>query len=126
MRYAAPWDRALRVSTGALLVLVVTRSLGGVVSSALGALALLVVAAVAVAGWALAPTGYAVEGGTLRIERRLRPISFPLARATAVARVAELWALGAARMGGSAGFFGHYGSFWNRSLGSFRLYATRT
>ncbi len=135
MRYAAPWDRALRVSTGALLAvlavaavaaLVVTRSLGGVVSGTLGVFALVVVAIVVAAGWALAPTGYAVEGGTLRIERRLRPIAIPLARATAVARVAELWALGAARMGGSAGFFGHYGAFWNRGLGSFRLYATRT
>ncbi|HEX9049945.1 MAG TPA: PH domain-containing protein [Anaeromyxobacter sp.] len=135
MRYAAPWDRSLRVSTGALLAvlafaavvaLLVARALGGVVAGALGAFALAVLAAVALAGWALAPTGYAVEEGTLRIERRLRPLSIPLARATAVARVAELWALGAARIGGSAGFFGHYGSFWNRGLGSFRLYATRT
>ncbi len=135
MRYAAPWNRSLRVSTGALLavlafacvvVLLVTRALGGVVAGALGAFALAVLAIVAVAGWALAPTGYVVEGGTLRIERRVRPLSIPLAGATAVARIAELWALGAARMGGSAGFFGHYGSFWNRGLGSFRLYATRT
>ncbi len=135
MRYAAPWDRSLRVSTGALLAIValaavlvlgVTAAMGGPIARALGAFALVVLAAVAIFGWALAPTGYVVEGGTLRIERRLRPISVPLARATAVARIAELWALGAARMGGSAGFFGHYGSFWNRGLGSFRLYATRT
>jgi hypothetical protein len=135
MRYAAPWDRSLRVSTGALLavlafaaivVLVVTRALGGVIPAALGAFALVVVAIVGVAGWALAPTGYVLEGGTLRIERRLRPLAIPLAHATAVARVAELSAHGAARIGGSAGFFGHYGSFWNRGLGSFRLYATRT
>jgi hypothetical protein len=135
MRYAAPWDRALRASTGALLAvvafaaivaIVVARSLGGPVVGALGAFGVALGVAVAVVGWALAPTGYAIEAGTLRIERRLRPIAIPLATATAVARVAELWAHGAARMGGSAGFFGHYGSFWNRGLGSFRLYATRT
>ncbi len=135
MRYAAPWDRKLRASTGALLavlafaalvVLGVTAALGGAVAGALGALGMIVLAAVAVGGWALAPTGYAVEGGTLRIERRLRPVTVPLSRATAVGRVAELWASGAARIGGSSGFFGHYGTFWNRGLGSFRLYATRT
>src|SRR5512133_803997 len=135
MRYAAPWNRSLRVSTGALLavlafagvvVLVVTRALGGVVAGVLGAFAVALMAIVAVAGWALAPTGYTVEGGTLRIERRLRPISIPLAGATAVARAAEPWVLGAARMGGSSGSFGHYGSSWNPGLRSFRLYATRT
>ncbi len=135
MRYAAPWDRSLRVSTGALLAVLafsalvllgVTSALGGVVSGAIGAFALAVLAAVAIGGWALAPRGYVVEGGTLRIERRLRPLAVPLSRATAYGRVAELWATGSARIGGSSGFFGHYGSFWNRGLGSFRLYATRT
>jgi hypothetical protein len=94
--------------------------------AALGAFAVAVCALVALAGWALAPTGYAVEGGTLRVERRLRPVAIPLAEVTAVGRVAELWSGGAARIGGSSGFFGHYGRFWNRTLGSFRLYATRT
>ncbi len=135
MRYAAPWDRSLRVSTGALLavlafaavvVAAIAWGLGGAPAVALAAFAIAVLAAVAIGGWALAPKGYAIDAGTLRIERRLRPIAVPLGRATGVARVAELSALGAARMGGSAGFFGHYGSFWNRGLGSFRLYATRT
>jgi hypothetical protein len=136
MRYSAPWDRSLRVSTGALLAVlalaaavVVTIAAvvgGGPVVVALGGFALAVLAAVAVAGWALAPTGYAIEAGTLRVARRLRPVEVPLAGVTAVCRIAELRAGGAARLGGSAGFFGHYGRFWSRSLGSFRLYATRT
>ena len=135
MRYAAPWDRSLRVSTGALLAVlafagavvgVIASVIGGAVVAALGAFALATLVAVAVAAWALAPTGYAVEGGTLRIERRLRPLAIPLASLSAVSHVAELWATGAARIGGSSGFFGHYGTFWTRGLGSFRLYATRT
>jgi hypothetical protein len=136
MRYAAPWDRSLRVSTGALLLVLVFAVAvvlgiaavagGGPVVEALGGLAVAALAAVGILGWALAPTGYAIEGGTLRVERRLRPFSVPLAEVAAVARVAELWAGGAARLGGSSGFFGHYGRFWSRALGSFRLYATRT
>jgi hypothetical protein len=135
MRYAAPWDRALRTSTGALLavvafaalvVLVVASKLGGVLVAALGGFALAVLAGVALAGWALAPKGYEVAGGTLRVLRRLRPVTVPLAGVTAVGRLAELRAGGAVRIGGSAGFFGHYGHFWSRGLGAYRMYATRT
>lgn len=135
MRYAAPVDRTLRRTTRALLLVIafvagvvvfVSSRLGGPLASGLGLFALLVLAAVVGFGWALAPTGYAIAGGTLRVERRLRPVTVPLARVTAVARVAELWAGGGARIGGSAGFYGHYGTFWNRALGAFRLYATRT
>jgi hypothetical protein len=135
MRYAAPWDRTLRVSTGALLavlvfacavVLLIASAVGGAIVTALGAFAIAVLVASGLAAWALAPTGYAIDGGTLRVERRLRPLTVPLAGLTAIGRIADLRAGGAARLGGSAGFFGHYGSFWNRALGAFRLYATRT
>lgn len=136
MRYAAPWDRSLRVSTGVLLAVIalagavlaaIVLAVGaGPLVTALGGLALAVLAGVAVAAWALAPTGYAIEGGTLRVLRRLRPIEVPLAEVGAVCRIAELRAGGAARIGGSAGFFGHHGRFWSRPLGSFRLHATRT
>ncbi len=135
MRYAAPWDKSLRLSTGALLlvlafaagvVLTLASVAGGPVVEALGAFAIAVLAAIGLASWALAPTGYAVEAGTLRVERRLRPLAIPLEGVTAVGRLAELRTTGAARMGGSAGLFGHYGQFWNRGLGAFRLYATRT
>lgn len=136
MRYAAPWDRSLRASTGVLLAVLAFAALvvlaiaavtgAGPVVAALGGFAVAVLAAVALAGWALAPTGYAIEGAVLRVERRLRSVSIPLASVAAIGRIAELRAGGSARIGGSAGFFGHYGRFWNRALGSFRLYATRT
>jgi hypothetical protein len=135
-RFAAPWDRTLRVTTAAVPVLLgtVVAALAWVLPRA-GAPAAVAGGAVALVGglsgitvaatWALAPRAFAVEGGAIRIERRLREIAIPL-HAVRSAGLLPAGALRrAVRLGGSGGLFGYYGRFWSRSLGAFRLYATR-
>ncbi|HEX9051784.1 MAG TPA: PH domain-containing protein [Anaeromyxobacter sp.] len=134
MRFHAPWDRTLRVTTavvacaaaaGAALLLRLAGTTELPFATGAGvALAVAIAATLAVA-WALAPAGYTVEAGRLRVDRPLRSIEIPFASIRAVAALPEGALRGSARIGGSAGLFGYYGRFWSRRLGAFRLYATR-
>lgn len=131
-RFAAPRDRTTRLVTalalvamagGAYVMLRAVPEDGPGRAFALGAAGLLVV--VAVLSWALAPSGFALEGGALVVLRPLRPIRIPI---PAIRRVALLPAgalRGAVRLGGSGGLFGWYGRHRSRTLGAFRLYASR-
>ncbi len=134
MRFRAPWDRTLRISTA---VLACAASVGAIVllrlaattevpfATAAGVAIALAIGATLVASWAAAPAGYAVEAGRLRIERPLRAIEVPLPSIRAAAALPDGALSGAARIAGSGGLFGYYGRFWSRRLGAFRLYATR-
>jgi hypothetical protein len=134
VRFAAPRDRLTRIVTLA----VVAGAIAGVVAIARAAWrtehgALLAVAAIASlalgAGiglaWALAPSGFAIEGGAVRVLRPLRPVAIPLGAIRSVGLLPPRSLRGALRLGGSGGLFGYYGRFWTRALGSFRLHATR-
>jgi hypothetical protein len=135
VRFAAPWDRQLRIATVLILSLFVATG-GGVllfgIRSSDGALELLfpfLIAPVALGAmvafaWLLAPRGFALEDTSLVIERLLRPVHIPWAEIRAVAALPQGLG-GAIRVGGNGGLFGYYGRYWSRSLGSFRLYATR-
>ena len=134
MRFPAPWDRTLRIVTvaallaaavGAVLLLRLAATSALPFATAVGlALAAIVVATVALT-WGLAPGGYAIVAGRLRIERPLRAIELPLASIRAAGALPDGALRGAARLAGSGGLFGYYGRFWSRRLGAFRLYATR-
>ncbi len=78
-----------------------------------------------VAGALLAPRGFALGGGSLRIKRSILPIEIPLASIRSVERLAPEGLAGSTRTLGSGGFFGYYGRFRNRTLGDYRMYATR-
>jgi hypothetical protein len=134
MRFAAPWDRTLRVTTavlvcaagiGAVLLLRLAATTETPVATAAGIAIAGAIGATFVAAWALAPAGYAVEAGRLRIERPLRAIEIPFASIRAATALPDGALSGAARIAGSGGLFGYYGRFWNRRLGAFRLYARR-
>lgn len=134
-RYAAPWDRRLKLSTGLFVLLVGglcawigARQIGfdpeAPFSGRSGAGAVLL-AAIVVLAWALAPRGFAVEAGRVRIERILLPIDIPLREVRAAEALPDD-ALGASvRLWGASGAFGYHGRFWSRRLGHYRLYATR-
>ncbi len=132
MRFAAPWDRSLKVvTTVAVLVLVaVAVAVLLLIGRADGprvirALVVAIFAATVVLAWALAPKGYSIERGRLRIERPLLPIDVPLASIRAAGRLPDQAFRGSSRVAGSGGLFGYYGRFWNRRIGAFRAYATR-
>lgn len=132
-RYAAPWDRKLKVSTFLFLAVVVGLA-GWLAAQDLGPrgplpapvrLVPLLLGAIAVLAWALAPRGFTVEAGRVRVERRLRPVEIPL-REVRLAEMLPDGALGGSvRLWGAGGVFGYYGRFWSRPLGQYRLYATR-
>jgi hypothetical protein len=84
------------------------------------------IAVVVLAGaWAMAPRELVVEGGELRIERRLWPaLRVPLADVERASPIDSL-GKGVLRLGGVGGFFGSYGFFRSEKLGWFRLYGTR-
>jgi hypothetical protein len=132
-RYAAPWDRSLTVSTLAalagLLVVAVAGS-GGALRAGLRGTALavgLACAAVAVGGWALAPRGFEIGAGKLRVLRNgWRALEVPLAEIRAVAHADPGVLVGSIRLLGTGGLFGYYGLFRSPGLGTYRLYATRS
>jgi hypothetical protein len=110
----------LLITTG--VVLAATRAAFG--ASALGCLA--VVGALLALAWAMSPTALVVDAGEVRIERRAWPaLRLPLASVASASPLDRLGA-GLVRVFGAGGFFGSYGLFYSRSLGRFRLYATRT
>ncbi|GAO02080.1 PH domain-containing protein [Anaeromyxobacter sp. PSR-1] len=135
--YAARWERSLKVSTA----LFVGLSAAGAAVTAfaarrpetpdVGLPALLFAAlpvfivATAVAVWALAPSGFEIEAALIRVERPLLPIEIPLREVREVELLAPGALAGAIRLLGTSGAFGHYGRFRSRSLGKFRMYATR-
>ena len=133
MRFSAPWDRTLRLSTalalallaGVAAALLYVASRTGAAGWAIGVGVTLLLGAVAFLSWALAPRGFAVERGAVHVLRALRPVSIPIAAVRAVGALPPRPLRGMLRLGGSGGLFGFYGRFWNRRLGAFRLYATR-
>ena len=77
--------------------------------------------------WALAPTGVAVDGSALRIERRAwRALEIPLGEIAALESAPAVRALRTVRVFGVGGFFGTFGLMWSRPLGRFWAYATRS
>lgn len=135
MRFPAPKDRVVLLVTGfaALVLVAVVAVVGYAAAHALGPLETGIGWAVGLLGatilgvaWGLAPRGYSLEGSTLRVDRPLRPVVIRLAEVREAALLPEGAARGALRVGGSGGLFGFYGWFWGRTLGGFRMYASRT
>lgn len=133
-RYASPWDRRLKLST-ALFVLVAGGLAAWIASMEAGdaeampaplALVPVLLAAIGALAWALAPRGFSVQAGRVRVERLLLPVEIPLREIRAVEALPDGALGGSVRVWGAGGVFGYYGRFWSRRLGRYRLYATRT
>jgi len=77
------------------------------------------------ATYLLAPRGFAILGRELVVERRLRPVRIELSAIRAVGPLPAERVAGAVRLGGSGGLFGHFGWYFSRRLGAFRMYASR-
>ena len=141
--YTARMDRLLRITTrvvwAVLLLPPVMLSLnflglkgqyaphpgGGGLPFAIAGVTLLV-AAIAYFTRALAPRGFALNDAELTIDRAMQPIVIPLSSITEVRRLEDAEVKRALRVFGASGFYGHYGNFWNKALGGFRMYACRS
>lgn len=119
-------DRANAVSTAIVTLLLVVLVAVVWATGARGgqAVAWLLAATLGVC-FAMSPRALVVEGGEVRVERRMWPaLRIPLSE---IERAAPLTSLGKGvlRVGGVGGFFGSFGFFRSSNLGRFRLYATR-
>ena len=131
-RFAAPWDRQLLTSTIALLAVIAFTAIAGVAGALQAnmrgiALAVgLFSSSVAVGAWALAPRGYVIGDGRLRILRNgWRSVQLPLADVRSVSILDADALRGSMKLLGMGGLFGYYGVFRSPVLGSYRLHATR-
>ena len=136
-RFDAPWDTSLRATTavGVVLVLGVTAvpvalALGEGLPA--GAMVFAVVGPVLATlflpvMWAFAPADFVLEGSRLLVRRNgLGPVEIPLSSIRTVGELPADGLRGARRTLGTSGFFGHFGRFRSRTLGDFRMYATRS
>jgi len=143
--YKAEMDRTLKITTGAVWAALVLLPAGlavlrylpgcsdcgscgrpGVVLPAwLIAGLTLMLAAIVYFTRALAPRGFALNDIELVIDRTLRPVKIPLASITETRRLEAAEMKLTLRLMGASGFYGHYGWFWNKTLGKFRLYSGR-
>lgn len=134
-RYASPWDRSLKVTTGFLFALMIAvsavvlalyRAVPGDEAPRVLLLTPALILAVMIVAWALSPTGFTVEAGVVRVERPVRPVEIPLREIREVRVLPDGAMGGVIKTFGSSGAFGHFGWFWSRRLGAFRMYATRS
>lgn len=115
--FRAPWSAKLKLTTGlfAVVLIAVAATTGGWGS----AVALIIL--VAAAGFAV--RGYSVVDGRLLIHRLGWATKFDLANLTRV-EVEPGATMGSLRSMGIGGLFGFVGHFYNRTLGSYKAYAT--
>ncbi len=132
-RFGAPWDRQLLTSTIALLaVIAITAIVGtaGAIQANLRGIALAVTvfsSGVAIGAWALAPRGFAIGDGRLRMLRNGWPsFKVRLEDVRSVAILEPNALNGSLKIFGMGGLFGFYGLFRSPTLGSYRLHATRS
>ena len=86
----------------------------------------LLMAAIAYFTRALAPRGFALNDLEITVDRAIQPVVIPLASVTEARALGEAELKNCLRIMGASGFYGHYGWFWNRPLGRFRMYACRS
>jgi hypothetical protein len=72
----------------------------------------------------LAPAGYALAADGVHVERRWRPRVIPYHAIRAVDRRPRR--VGGLSVTASKGIFGRFGLFWNTELGFYRLFVTNT
>jgi hypothetical protein len=75
---------------------------------------------------AMAPKGYALNDVELLIDRDMKPIKIPLKEILGVSALEDGLLRSSLRLMGTSGYYGYYGLFWNRKLGRYRAYVTRT
>ena len=75
---------------------------------------------------AMAPKGYALNDVELLIDRDMKPIRIPLSSILGVSAAEDGLLRRSLRLMGTSGYYGYYGLFWNRKLGKYRAYVTRT
>ena len=74
---------------------------------------------------ALAPRGLILDDVDLTVDRAMSPLTIPLREVTEARKAAPEELKRAIRLFGASGFYAHYGWFWTKQLGRFRMYSRR-
>ena len=115
--FSAPWSTKLKLTTGGLAAVLL---IAAVATAGWGSL---VIAGIMLAAAAFAIRGYSVMDGKLLIHRMGWANKFDLAELTS-AEVNPGATMGSLRTMGIGGLFGFVGYFHNEILGSYKAYAT--
>lgn len=134
MYYDAPWDKSLKTMTYAVVAFFVLETI--VIAIALFLTAsqmtaqfitfLVVVCNIVILlfSYLYAPQGFLIDETGISIERKVAPVRIEIGSIQRVTRIERDRFMKSSRTFGNGGLFGYYGSFRNKELGSFKIYAT--
>lgn len=126
--FNARWDNLLKWSTAVVIVILAIMLrlsfLPQFAPTGYAAVIRTTVAAIFLASFLFAPRCYVVVNNSLIIKRYLGHVAVPLSEIASVRALDAGEIRFAIRTFGVGGFFGYYGRFWCRSIGSFRAYIT--
>jgi len=134
MYFAAQWDKTLKAITYAVVVFLIVEAIG--ISIALflttsQTMALLVTILIVICNtlilgftYLYAPQGYVVDESGITVTRKRAPVHIEFESIKEVSRIERDRFMKSLRIFGNGGLFGYYGSFRNKELGNFKMYAT--
>ena len=134
MFFKAPWDGMLKTVTYAVTVFFLLETIAIAVAlflmasqtTALLITCLLVLCNVFILlfSFLFAPQGFTIEATGITVVRKTSPVFIEIGRIQNVSRIERGRFMKSTRTFGNGGLFGYYGSFRNKELGSFKMYAT--
>ena len=135
MHFTAPWEKALRCMTTALVIFFIVEVVvllilfhftvpDKIAATGISLLLVAINGGIVLFSYLLAPKGFWLDDERVTVERPLFPIKIEFKKITGVRAIPKEALTRAARVMGNGGLFGFYGVFRNKELGSFRLYAT--
>ena len=89
-------------------------------------IAALIILAVMVGSYLYAPKSFSVSRSGVVVNRLVLPVLIPMAGIREVRRATAADLSGSIRTFGVGGLFGSYGSYYSKTLGSYKLYATNS
>ena len=134
MFFAAPWDRKLKIMTYAVVAFLVVEVVGITVvlfmtnthktALLVGGMLCVMNMLIVVFTYSYAPRGFLVDETGVTVVRRVSPLHIEREKIHHVARIETDRFMKSTRIFGNGGVFGHYGSFRNKTLGNFKMFAT--
>ena len=134
MNFEAPWDKTLKTITYAVTVFLIAEAIGisialfftATQTMALAVTILIVICNALILGFTYlyAPRGYVVDESGITVVRNRAAVHIEFGSIKEVSRIERGRFMKSLRTFGNGGLFGYYGSFRNKELGNFKMYAT--
>lgn len=134
MFFEASWDRILKKITYAVVAFLVLetiviaiamfRTASQMTALLITGLLVLCNGLILVLTHLYAPKGFSVDETGITVSRKVAPVCIEIGRIQNVSRIERDRFMKSTRTFGNGGLFGYYGSFRNKELGSFKMYAT--